>query len=492
MFRYNTRPAFWVALGLMVCGAASSPAAGVAPVSNAPAGDAKRAAVPSPQQIEAGREQFTRVRSLATKPLGATRNVDRFFNAQSCAECHRLGGVGGAGANEHNVQLITGRTLAVPIGEANPLEYQRLAFEKMAKPSPANTTGAPLGDHLRAVGSAQFTPLGSDGVRILHRRSSLPGYEAWRKSLLGILNFKLPVDTARKADSATASLAAAAQPGAPIPSLSAVEERNTPPLFGLGLIDSIPQESLDLIATHQNESVRGRSPRLRTGGRGRFGWKAQTATLADFNAGACAAELGLRTKNFAPSEWIAERQDLPEVDGKETIPTTGIDMTHDDLVALNTFVAALPAPKQVIERRHRHEVSDGEYLFRVAGCAVCHVPDVGGVVGIYSDLLLHDVGTTGSVAYYGSPIGPQPAEYDIVQAAEIRTPPLWGVADSAPYFHDGSAPTLEAAILAHQAQGADSAQYYRGAMNEGERGKLLAFLKSLRAPLVAVAKGELR
>jgi len=45
--------------------------------------------------------------------------------------------------------------------------------------------------------------------------------------------------------------------------------------------------------------------------------------------------------------------------------------------------------------------------------------------------------------------GPLPAEW--------RTPPLWGVARSAPYLHDGRAPTLEEAIRLHGGQGKDSA-----------------------------------
>ena len=58
---------------------------------------------------------------------------------------------------------------------------------------------------------------------------------------------------------------------------------------------------------------------------------------------------------------------------------------------------------------------------------------------------------------------------------EWRTPPLWGVADSAPYLHDGRAKTLEEAITMHGGQGARSAKNYRS-LNTTEQAQLLAEL----------------
>jgi CxxC motif-containing protein (DUF1111 family) len=84
--------------------------------------------------------------------------------------------------------------------------------------------------------------------------------------------------------------------------------------------------------------------------------------------------------------------------------------------------------------------------------------------------------------YYGDPTplpdgspgeGPAPSEW--------RTPPLWGVADSAPYLHDGRAATLEEAILMHGGQGRRAAERFDG-LSPTEQSQLVAFLKSLRAP----------
>ena len=64
---------------------------------------------------------------------------------------------------------------------------------------------------------------------------------------------------------------------------------------------------------------------------------------------------------------------------------------------------------------------------------------------------------------------------------EWRTPPLWGVADSAPYLHDGRADTLEGAIFAHDGEGAIARDRYRRLM-PGARRALVGFLRALQAP----------
>jgi hypothetical protein len=64
---------------------------------------------------------------------------------------------------------------------------------------------------------------------------------------------------------------------------------------------------------------------------------------------------------------------------------------------------------------------------------------------------------------------------------EWRTPPLWGVADSAPYLYDGRAETLDAAIRWHGGEASPAATRYRTLTSQG-RAKVIAFLASLRAP----------
>jgi CxxC motif-containing protein (DUF1111 family) len=113
------------------------------------------------------------------------------------------------------------------------------------------------------------------------------------------------------------------------------------------------------------------------------------------------------------------------------------------------------------------------------------------VSGLYSDLFLHDMGEASSDAatYYGAPIAPpstgaiadnkQPVRRSGLAApTEWRTPPLWGVASSAPYLHDGRAETLDDAIRRHDGEAAKTAIRY-SRLDSSDRKSLLLFLSSL-------------
>ena len=124
---------------------------------------------------------------------------------------------------------------------------------------------------------------------------------------------------------------------------------------------------------------------------------------------------------------------------------------------------------------------------------------LGEIEGIYSDLLLHDMGaaladpvaavpelTTASGGFSASYYGSSAFDLDVVKAStniqqEWRTPPLWGIAASGPYLHDGRAFTLEQAIEAHGGEGRKSAQRFAG-LNPFDQGKVIQFLRSLVAP----------
>jgi CxxC motif-containing protein (DUF1111 family) len=120
---------------------------------------------------------------------------------------------------------------------------------------------------------------------------------------------------------------------------------------------------------------------------------------------------------------------------------------------------------------------EGEQLFAAIGCASCHFPQFTTAahrdpvldrkaVPLFSDLLLHDIGTGD----------------DIPQASalpeEIRTPALWGLRFRRPLLHDCSAPTIEAAILRHGNEADTAPQRFR-ALPAAARDALLAFLRSL-------------
>jgi CxxC motif-containing protein (DUF1111 family) len=135
-------------------------------------------------------------------------------------------------------------------------------------------------------------------------------------------------------------------------------------------------------------------------------------------------------------------------------------------------------------------------LFKATGCEGCHVQTLASAKGIYSDLLLHDMGTrladgagtyetrgnqelmTSKEADDGAP----PASAAVAaDAKEWRTPPLWGVRDSGPYLHDGRAGTLDEAVRLHEGEAADSVKKYN-ALQMTDQQAIMSFLESLAAP----------
>jgi CxxC motif-containing protein (DUF1111 family) len=87
-------------------------------------------------------------------------------------------------------------------------------------------------------------------------------------------------------------------------------------------------------------------------------------------------------------------------------------------------------------------------------------------VPLFSDLLLHDVGTGDGIAQ------------GVATPEEIRTPALWGLRFRRPFLHDGSAATLEESISRHGNEAELSRRGYERAA-DSDRGALLAFLRSL-------------
>jgi CxxC motif-containing protein (DUF1111 family) len=221
----------------------------------------------------------------------------------------------------------------------------------------------------------------------------------------------------------------------------------------------------------------GRALHLGIGRVGKFGWKAQTATLTEFVQAACANELGLGNPAQAQPAPLGEPEYRP----------VGFDLTLHQCDQITSFVASLPRPieKAPSEPALRDSAARGKALFSKIGCANCHTPKLGSVEGLYSDLLLHKMGMdlsgSGST-YYGHPRpGTNLATGDGPRPDEWRTPPLWGVADAAPYMHDGRAKTLGEAILAHGGQADRSKERFRG-LGQDDQAHLVTFLGTLRAP----------
>lgn len=295
-------------------------------------------------------------------------------------------------------------------------------------------------------------------------------------------------------------------------------QRNTSALFGAGVIDAIPESHIEAAANEKHEDfprVSGRVHRLANNKIGKFGWKAQKSTLREFTLAACANELGLDVPGHAQPATPYEAHEKK-----------GHDMTDKEADALVAYVKSLPAPIQETpsDENAAKVIEEGKKLFESVGCAVCHKEDMGDAKGIYSDLLLHDMGeqlqasgsygsfftpqefdpnanpvaagqatppatgegTTAPAETPGSSAPPQaassqPAQAQAATSAEWKTPPLWGLRDSAPYLHDGRAATMEQAIALHGGEGSDSAiRFFM--MPSKKQQQIVAFLKTLRAP----------
>jgi hypothetical protein len=410
------------------------------------------------------------------------------YNDTSCVACHNLGGPGGGGSNSKNVDI-----LSVSVDSA--------AQQKPVAPS---EPPGPLADELAKIHPGFRT---AQSV-VLHRFGSAAAYASWRMDLLAMHGTPPPqgVSSPRSRRNPRADLQLAkvsvqfrTNPNASRPQgvrtgIANItrSQRNATALFGAGLIDSIPEKVIEEGAQETAGTFRetkGRVSRLRDGKIGRFGWKAQTASIEDFVLTACAVELGLEVTDHP------QGGDPFNLEG--TAP--GLDLTKSESDALIAYVRSLPAPSQVqpADLAVRGAVDAGKELFTSVGCASCHKPNLGQVQGIYSDLLLHDMGEkTSDTGSYG-PFRPSPGESpgviivdgQVQQASqsfgasrqEWRTPPLWGVRDSAPYLHDGRADTLEEAIALHEGQGEPAAKRYFQLTPEG-RERLQIFLKSLAAP----------
>jgi len=237
-----------------------------------------------------------------------------------------------------------------------------------------------------------------------------------------------------------------------------VEERNSPTLLGAGLIDTLSEATIlaGQDPTDANgDGVFGVAHMLPGGRVGRFGWKANVPDLRGFVRDALSTELGITVVPDAGSSFgellDADAVQDPEIDAGDI----------DDLLF---FVQMLAFPPK---RAATTQTQQGEALFTQVGCAKCHVPALDGVE-LYSNLLLHDV---------------HPGSFDgVVQGqagvGSYRTAPLRGLRDTAPYFHDGRSPTVDAAIRRHDGEALAVRQAFE-ALSDAERAALIAFLDSL-------------
>ena len=235
-----------------------------------------------------------------------------------------------------------------------------------------------------------------------------------------------------------------------------VSLRQVQPVFGLGLVEQIPETTLlsNLAADASRKAALGISGRANRGPNdnriGRFGWKAQNVSLQLFSAEALAVEQG-QTNMLFPN-------DSDETPGCHFAPTPNLPVTRttDFTESAALFMKFLaPSLPHATVPGGADSIARGRAAFATVGCATCHTPTMrtrSGTdfpvlankdVNLYSDLALHNM-------------GPGLAD-DIAQGLakgdEFRTAPLWGVGTRAFFLHDGRTANLIEAIRAHRSAG---------------------------------------
>jgi CxxC motif-containing protein (DUF1111 family) len=270
--------------------------------------------------------------------------------------------------------------------------------------------------------------------------------------------------------------------------------RLPPAVFGVGLIEAIPDAAILALADPDDADGDGISGRVNWayakayvpdhegGGAeprvGRFGRKAQTGSLLQQVVEAYHQDMGITT-DFVPDE---------NVNPQASRATAAADRVADPELAAEEVRAVLaylrglaaPAPGRTTPERER-----GAQLFASVGCTACHVPELrtgtssmaalsDQPVPLFSDLLLHDMGDAlADGRADGSASG-----------REWRTAPLWGLRvmrrflnGEAFLLHDGRARNVNDAILLHGGEAQRARDAYANLTPE-ERAALLAYVES--------------
>jgi CxxC motif-containing protein (DUF1111 family) len=267
------------------------------------------------------------------------------------------------------------------------------------------------------------------------------------------------------------------------------------PTFGAGLIEGIKDSTIvaNKTANAAAKAALGISGHEnREGNAGtvtRFGWKAQNKSLPIFSGEAYNVEQGVSNELF--------QQERDETPGCLFNPTSEdhtsfapgpVNDVNSDVIAFANFMRFLapPTPVASFGSASATSISNGKALFESVastgvGCALCHTPALqsgvlpvaamsGQMANLYSDLLVHHMGTLADDIVQGS-AGPD----------EFRTAPLWGVGQRLFFLHDGRTSDIVAAIQAHSSKGseANTSVARFNALSASDKQDIVNFLRSL-------------
>ena len=270
----------------------------------------------------------------------------------------------------------------------------------------------------------------------------------------------------------------------PLPDDVEISPRVAPVVFGLGLLEAIPEATILALADEDDQNGDGISGKanyvwdVQKNGLslGRFGWKANQPTLLQQVASAYHDDMGITT-SLLPRE---NSDGQSQYDGRGDDPELSDEIL--DVVTFYVQTLAVPARRDLDDPM----VQNGEELFESAQCSGCHIPtlqtgtlaDVPEVsnqtIQPFTDLLLHDMGPG---------LADNRPDF-LATGSEWRTPPLWGIGlvkvvnGHTNFLHDGRARGLLEAVLWHGGEAEQSREAVQE-MSTNDRDALIAFLESL-------------
>ena len=364
--------------------------------------------------------------------------------------------------------------------EAARFLFGRSAFDRVF--SPAEGLGPVFNQH--SCGSCHNTPLGGSGTQAVTR--------------FGFVDEESEVFDPLESLGGSLRQAQAIRPECAevVPGEANVTaQRVTNSALGFGLVEAVADADIEARANIPPPGVSGRVHYVQTFENpgptrvGRFGWKAQVATVLTFSADAALNEMGI-TNRFVTTENDPNGVNAPTLaapDFCDTVPDPedqpdagGVEFI-DRVTDFQRFLAAPPQTPP--------SGMTGETIAQNIGCFSCHAPSFttrndaaleGAIrnrpLRPYSDFLIHDMGLAADFIEQGG-----------ATQRELRTPPLWGVRVRDPLWHDGRvsggtfASRMDAAIAQHStflSEGQASAQAYAG-LSGAQKSAVIAFLESL-------------
>ncbi len=272
-----------------------------------------------------------------------------------------------------------------------------------------------------------------------------------------------------------------------MPGHNVLAVRSTLSVLGDGFVEAISNETLRDIADRQPFSQRGQVinvPVLEKPGAtrvGRFGHKAQQASLVSFSADAYVNEMGI-TSPLQPDELTFNGVAVDD-------PVPGVDDEGVDVELFALFMRSTKAPPVDADLAATEDAQRGRQIFNSIGCAVCHTPTIttaapgtlinGGALKVanalgnkiihpFSDFLLHDVGTGDGIVQNGGGS----------TRNKMRTAALWGLRVRSRFMHDLASFTFENAIDRHRNQAASARDGFNR-LSSSDKRRVLAFLSCL-------------